>query len=346
MGTGTVNGPVQFIPFCILNGHTGSVNRVKFSPDCRFLASGSSDATIRIWSTIDWRLVNILEGHTSGISDIDWSPNSELLASAADDRTVRIWSPLSLSSQARSPLRRTLNRHTHHVTSLRFNRRGNLIVTGSRDENIIIWDYKHAKDLKTLTAHSDPISAVDFSRDGTIIVSGSQDGLIRLWDTGSGQCLKTLVPTNLAKGYQKNPVMFVQFVPNGKYIISSTLDGYIRLWDYMNDKVIKTYRGHVNTKYSSTPSLLNVTTSLSTETSAPSTPTTHTSVANVSTTTSYLIQPSEDGFIYVFDLQTKKVVTQVKAHTDVVLATDVDAENRYMASCGLDGTVSVFKISS
>lgn len=53
-----------------------------------------------------------------------------------------------------------------------------MIVSGSFDESIKIWDVKKGKCMKTLPAHSDPVSAVHFNRDGTMIVSCSHDGLM------------------------------------------------------------------------------------------------------------------------------------------------------------------------
>ena len=49
----------------------------------------------------------------------------------------------------------------------------NLVVSGSFDESVRIWDVRTGKCLKTLPAHSDPVSAVHFNRDGSLIVSSS-----------------------------------------------------------------------------------------------------------------------------------------------------------------------------
>ena len=66
----------------------------------------------------------------------------------------------------------------------------NLVVSGSFDESVRIWDVRTGKCLKTLPAHSDPVSAVHFNRDGSLIVSSSYDGLCRIWDTASGEIIQ------------------------------------------------------------------------------------------------------------------------------------------------------------
>ena len=53
-----------------------------------------------------------------------------------------------------------------------------MLVSGSYDEAVFIWDVRTAKVLKSLPAHSDPVSGVDFVHDGTLVVSCSSDGLM------------------------------------------------------------------------------------------------------------------------------------------------------------------------
>lgn len=45
-----------------LAGHTDTVEKVAFSVDGMFLASGSLDGTVRIWKVHDWSLHCVLEG--------------------------------------------------------------------------------------------------------------------------------------------------------------------------------------------------------------------------------------------------------------------------------------------
>lgn len=54
-----------------LEGHTGGINSVVFSPDGTTLAgSGSSDSTVRLWDVVRGELLRTLEGHTGGINSI------------------------------------------------------------------------------------------------------------------------------------------------------------------------------------------------------------------------------------------------------------------------------------
>ncbi|MGH2510857.1 MAG: WD40 repeat domain-containing protein, partial [Ktedonobacteraceae bacterium] len=82
----------QTVAFCI--GHQQAVRSLSWSPDSCFLASASSDGTVRIWeaSTAARCLLTYPE-HTGDITTITWSPDSHCLASASLDGTVHIWQP-------------------------------------------------------------------------------------------------------------------------------------------------------------------------------------------------------------------------------------------------------------
>ena len=93
--TGDINGITERQVFgslmTILEGHTGWVNGVAFSPDGKYLVSGSGDTTIIIWS-LEGDPLATLTGHTAGVNDVAVSPDGKLIASASDDKTVKLWS--------------------------------------------------------------------------------------------------------------------------------------------------------------------------------------------------------------------------------------------------------------
>jgi WD40 repeat protein len=82
----------------VLRGHKRGVAAVKFSPDRKWIASCSADATIRIWETATGKHVRTLEGHLAGISTIAWSPDSKTLASGSDDKSIRLWDVATVRS--------------------------------------------------------------------------------------------------------------------------------------------------------------------------------------------------------------------------------------------------------
>jgi WD40 repeat protein len=74
------------------------------------------------------------------------------------------------------------------VTSLAYSSDNLLIVTGSSDYNVRIWDAKTFKQKgEALIGHNDEITAVAISPDVKTIVSGSVDKTARIWDAQPGK---------------------------------------------------------------------------------------------------------------------------------------------------------------
>ncbi|MBE9086850.1 caspase family protein, partial [Tolypothrix sp. LEGE 11397] len=215
----------------IFLGHTKSVSAVAFSPDGKYIVSGSVDHTLKLWDT-NGRLLYTLNGHTESVSALAFSPDGKYIVSGSGDKTLRLW-------DINGKLLHTLNGHTESVSALAFSPDGKYIVSGSYDKTLRLWDI-NGKLLHTLNGHTASVLALAFSPDGKYIVSGSVDHTLKLWDT-NGRLLYTL------NGHTES-VFALAFSPDGKYIVSGSGDNTLRLWD-INGKLLHTLNGHTESVF-------------------------------------------------------------------------------------------------
>jgi WD40 repeat protein len=72
--------------------------------------------------------------------------------------------------------------HKGSIKSVAFKSDGQIIVSGSEDYTIRLWDLRGNAIRKPFQGHEGPVWSVAFSPDGETIVSGSNDRTVRLWD--------------------------------------------------------------------------------------------------------------------------------------------------------------------
>jgi hypothetical protein len=78
-----------------LHGHTGPVLCAAISPDGKFLVSGGSDQTVRIWRTEDGKELRCLRGHSDRVCSVAFRPDAKAVYSGSADGAIRYWPWLS-----------------------------------------------------------------------------------------------------------------------------------------------------------------------------------------------------------------------------------------------------------
>jgi len=220
-----------------LTGHSDSVQSVVYSPDGRYLASGSGDKNIKIWEVATGKQLRTLTGHSDTVSSVLYSPDGRYLASGSNDKNIKIW------EVATGKQLRTLTGHYGEVYSVIYSPDGRYLASGSWDKNIKIWEVATGKQLRTLTGHSSPVLSVVYSPDGRYLASGTGDKNTKIWEVATGKKLRTLTG-------HSNVVWSVVYSPDGRYLASGSWDKTTKIWEVATGKKLRTLTGHSNVVWS------------------------------------------------------------------------------------------------
>ncbi|CAD6570253.1 MAG: hypothetical protein ASARMPREDX12_003431 [Alectoria sarmentosa] len=285
-----------------LEGHTDSVYCVQFDEDK--ILTGSRDRTVRIWDARTYECIKVLGVPSRGAG-------SEVPPLPVDvaDRGQRPFAKLFSSRSIVEPERTApwlFMYHNGSILCLQYDDK--MMVTGSSDCTLIIWDVKAGyRPLRRLREHTAGVLDVCF--DEKHIVSCSKDATVCLWDRNTGELLKKL------NGH-RGPVNAVQL--RGNLVVSASGDGIAKLWNLTSGLCIKEFpskdRGMACVEFS---------------------PDSRTILAG-----------GNDQVIYQFDTSTGELVRELKGHEGLVRSLHLDSASGRVVSGSYDTSVKAYDMRS
>lgn len=182
----------------VAEGHMAAVGALAFSKkNKKFLVSGSSDHTIKVWSLEELEAAPNNEGpktlssistvaaHDKDINSIAVAPNDSLVCTGSQDRTARLWKLPELVPGV------ILRGHKRGVWSVQFSPVDQCVLTASGDKTVRIWALADGSCLKTFEGHTSSVLKASFLSRGTQIITAGADGLLKLWTIKVNECVNT-----------------------------------------------------------------------------------------------------------------------------------------------------------
>ena len=129
-----------------------------------------------------------------------------------------------------------LSGHTNLVNSIAFSSDGTLLVSGSHDTTVKLWDMQTGGVIKTFHGHTACVWSVSISANCTTIASGSGDWTICLWDIQTGECHCVIK--------QQDWVGWVGFSPIDPQHLISVCGSKVWQWNTDGHQINPTYEGY------------------------------------------------------------------------------------------------------
>lgn len=213
--------------------------------------------------------------------------------------------------------------HRKSVTSLVVTPDGKIIVSGSKDNTIKLWNIETGECLKTLKGHSGYIHSLAITLDGRQIISGSLMET-KIWDLQSGKCIKNIKQQEVASYTNDDYITSFQVISSdGNTIVSSNYCEEIRVWNKEDcNRICRFY-----TNVGSSPIL------------AISADGNILAIGKGSNSDRF-------GKIEIWDIKKNKCIHKLKNHTNLVSALVITPDNNKLISGSWDETIRIWDIKS
>lgn len=137
-------------------GHQQLVNSVAFSPDGNYIASGSFDKSVRVWSGRDGNFVCTFRGHVGSVYNVVFSADSRMLLSSSKGVTFCFLTFCFVPQ-----------------------------YSFLADTTVKLWSMRTRRLAEDLPGHEDEVFAVDWDPLGACAASGGKDRVLKIWKGAS-----------------------------------------------------------------------------------------------------------------------------------------------------------------
>lgn len=256
-----------------LNGHTGQICSMAFSPDSKKLVSGAYENSARVWDSENGDCLLVLDGHSGHVRTVCFSPDGTRILSGSEDNSLRIWDTKtgrclrmfsglsdSVIAAAFSPnanriavgsgmsvqiwdvelgtlIREIKGRH-NWISCTAFSNGGSKIATGCYFDWVSIWDISTGRRIQRFEGHGKSVSSVALSPDDSLIASGSGTGVIRICNIVTGRTVHTIEA-------HSEYIYGLVFSPDGSRLASASTDKTVKIWEIETGALIHTLKGNV-----------------------------------------------------------------------------------------------------
>lgn len=213
-----------------LEGHTGEVTSVRFSPDGKHIVSGAGMA--RVWDAESGKLIDVLRGHEFKVWAVDFLGDAQSVVTGSLDGVKR-WD-LSQRAPAFTP-----PFVPEGYSAMALFPDGNYLAAARRQGSVVMWHLPNGEEVATFSdddnqdGDAEIIWTMDFSHDGKHLACATKNR-VRIWDVASQSVRHELAGSRI-----------VAFSPNSEVVatVGPAPSTEILLCKLETGELIKTLRG-------------------------------------------------------------------------------------------------------
>jgi mitogen-activated protein kinase organizer 1 len=219
---------------CLSLDHEGAMT-LAYSNNGDYLMSAGKDRAIKLWNSNSGELIKVYQGgHNYEIASLKISSDNTQFISSGTDANVLLW------DVSKGKVVTKLQGHQKKVNTICWNYTNHIIVSGSEDTTVKVWDIREKYPIETLSGGSDSIIKVGCNSDQ--IISGSADGYLQTYDIRCG----VIYFDNL-----KQVMCGMDINRNDELIATTHIDGILRITDKSLAQIIKAFeQTHTRSDYS------------------------------------------------------------------------------------------------
>lgn len=268
-------GSLKVVPLGSMKGHSASVDVLAFSPDGKWLASGSADKTIKIWDAKSGQPKRTLSAQGENVVALRFLSEGKVVAGVGADNSIRFWDaatgdlqkkiedykdnlfPVALSRDGQTvatglssdrkavrlvdlflgSVKRSFPDHNSWVRSVSFSPTGRLFASVCHDDSVNIWDVSTGQRVQTFSVPGNNIESPVFSADNRLLATGSEGNQLKVWDISSGRIAHTL------SGHT-GEIKSCAFSNDGKLLATGSADRTIKIWEIASGAEKQSLPGH------------------------------------------------------------------------------------------------------
>lgn len=322
--SGLVEPRVETLLRSIKIGKKSPPQSVTFSPNGKYLVTGSSDGLIEVWdwmtgelsTDLPYQQEDLLMVHDSPVLSVAFNRTSDVLVSGCQDGDIKVW-----DVKTGKCTRKFERAHDKGVSSLCFNAEGSQVLSGSYDNTAKCHGLHSGKTLRVFQGHASYVNSAIFTSDGSRVITASSDGAVKVWDARVADCLLTFSPPPPADGNDSllPPVNSVFLPPRSSHFPSDAVFACTK----SNTLCLLSQSGGLLKKYTSEQKCDFVT-------------------ACVSSAGAWVYGLTEDHVLCTFNAVTGTLDATKKIHEKDVVGIAPHPTQAVIATISFDGNVHIF----